>query len=90
METIKRGAFERTRHRRAKKPRNLEFCRARAIALGLGAGMDLTDDERDLILAGLFELTITYLDDATSPSDEPDFATRLGGDREALFFGASL
>jgi len=22
-------------------------------------GMDLTDDERDLILAGLFELTIT-------------------------------
>ena len=52
--------------------------------------MDLTDDERDLILAGLFELTITYLDDATSPSDEPDFATRLGGDREALFFGASL
>ncbi len=26
--------------------------------------MDLADDERDLILAGLFELTITYFDDA--------------------------
>ena len=25
--------------------------------------MELTDDERDLILAGLFELTITYVED---------------------------
>ena len=25
--------------------------------------MDLTDDERDLILAGLFELTITHVED---------------------------
>ena len=52
--------------------------------------MDFTDDERDLILAGLFELTITYLDDASKVERCANLATRLGGDREALFFGVSL
>ena len=50
--------------------------------------MDFTDEERDLILAGLFELTITYLDDKVARYQE--LALRLGGDREALFFGARL
>ena len=52
--------------------------------------MDFTDDERDLILAGLFELTITYLDDVSKVERCTSLAMRLGGDREALFFGASL
>ena len=52
--------------------------------------MDLTDDERELIIAGLFELTITYLDDATKVERCTNLATRLGGGRAALLFGASL
>jgi hypothetical protein len=52
--------------------------------------MDFTDDERDLILAGLFELTITYLEDSDKIERCTALADRLGGDREALFFGASL
>ncbi len=51
--------------------------------------MDFTDDERDLILAGLVELTITYLDDINKVERCNELAARLGGDREALFFGAS-
>jgi len=54
------------------------------------SGMDLSDDERDLILAGLFELTITYLDDADKIERCTALADRLGGDQEALFFGARL
>ncbi len=52
--------------------------------------MDFTDEERDLLLAGLFELTVTYLDDLDKIERCTELATRLGGDREALFFGASL
>jgi hypothetical protein len=33
--------------------------------------MDLTDDERDLILAGLFELTITYAEDDEKREEFP-------------------
>jgi hypothetical protein len=64
--------------------------RGNQLALCISTGMEFTDDERDLILAGLFELTITYLDDADKVERCSDLATRLGGDREALFFGASL
>jgi len=52
--------------------------------------MDFTDDERDLLLAGLFELTITYLDDTDKIERCTSLALRLGGDREARFFGASI
>jgi hypothetical protein len=52
--------------------------------------MDFSDDERDLILAGLFELTITYLEDADKVERCNALATRLRGDREALFFGARI
>jgi hypothetical protein len=42
--------------------------------------MDLTDDERDLILAGLFELTITHVED-----DESDDGAKLSpGSSEAI------
>ena len=36
--------------------------------------------ERDLILRGLFELTITFVEDEQ---------TRHGGDPEAMFYGAT-
>ena len=53
-------------------------------------GTDLTHDERELIIVGLFEPTITYLDDATKVERCTNLATRLGGGRAALLFGASL
>ena len=40
--------------------------------------MDITDTERDLILAGLFELTITYVEDDENAS------------RPTLWFGSSV
>ena len=49
---------------------------------------DLTDDERDLILRGLFELTITYADDDAQWEQCKALASKLGGDPDAMFFGA--
>ena len=50
--------------------------------------MDLSDTERDLILAGLFELTITNADGDEKREDCRALARKLGGDPEAMFFGA--
>jgi hypothetical protein len=50
--------------------------------------MDLTDDERRLVLAGLFELTITYVDDEKRERCKA-LAARLGGDPGAMFFRRS-
>ena len=52
--------------------------------------MDLTDDERDLILAGLFELTITYVEDDENARACKALAERLGGDPDAMFYGAPV
>jgi hypothetical protein len=68
------------------------------VSAGLAAGdnrsygraMDFSDEERDLILAGLFELTLAYLDDLDKIEKCSALAARLGGDQEALFFGAAL
>ena len=51
--------------------------------------MDVTDEERDLILAGLFELTITYVEDGEKRERCKALARKLGGDPDAMFFGAS-
>ena len=48
--------------------------------------MDLTNDERDLILAGLFELTITYVEDDEKRQRCKALAAKLGGDPDAMFF----
>jgi hypothetical protein len=50
--------------------------------------MDLTNDELDLVLAGLFELTITYVEDDEKRERCKTLARKLGGDPEAMFFGA--
>ena len=46
----------------------------------VSTGVDLTDEERDLILRGLFELTITYVEDdeedCFSVGDHAGLATR--------------
>ena len=46
--------------------------------------MDLTDQERNLILAGLFELTITYADDDEQRERCKTLAAKLGGDPDEL------
>ena len=48
--------------------------------------MDLTYDERDLILAGLFELRFTYADDDEQRQRCKALAAKLGGDPVAMFF----
>jgi hypothetical protein len=48
----------------------------------------LTMRQRDLILRGLFELTVTFWDDDDLREEIKDLAGRLGGNPDAVFFGA--
>ena len=49
--------------------------------------MDLTEDERNLILEGLYVLRITRAEDGDEVREAIDaLARRLGGDPEATFF----
>jgi hypothetical protein len=49
--------------------------------------MDLTDDERHLLLAGLFVLSITHVTDNDEEREAiRTLARKLGGDPEATFF----
>jgi hypothetical protein len=52
--------------------------------------MYLTENERDLILAGLFELTITHVEDDEKRQRCKSLASKLGGDPGPMFFGADL
>jgi len=51
--------------------------------------MELTDDERDLILAGLIELTITFLENAERRERCKALARKLGGDPDRCSLGPS-
>jgi hypothetical protein len=50
--------------------------------------MTLTKEERALILAGLFELTITHAEDDDKRAEIKALVRKLGGDPEAMFFKA--
>ena len=50
--------------------------------------MDLNDDERALVLAGLFELRITCLESDAACAQIDDLAERLHGNHRAMFYGA--
>jgi len=50
--------------------------------------MELTDAERDLVLAGLFKLIITYVEDDEKRERCKALAWKLGGDPNAMFYGA--
>jgi hypothetical protein len=52
--------------------------------------MNLTTVERDLLLRGLFELTITYVDDNALRDAVETLAAKLGGFPDAMFFGAAV
>jgi transcription termination factor NusB len=49
--------------------------------------MELTPDERAILLAALFELTITHAEDDQVRDRATQLATKLGGDPEAMFYG---
>jgi hypothetical protein len=52
--------------------------------------MDLTADERDLVLAGLYVLRITEAMDGDEKREAIEsLAERLGGDLDAMFFRGS-
>ena len=63
-------------------------CVAVDEARHLSAQTELTDDERDLILAGLSELAVTRAEDAATRQRCKALGEKLGGDPEAMFFGA--
>jgi len=48
--------------------------------------LDLTNDERDLILAGVFELTMTNVEDDATRERCNALAVKLGGDATQIFF----
>jgi hypothetical protein len=50
--------------------------------------MELTDQERALILCGLFEARITYFENDARCAALDALAAKLGGDPSALFYGA--
>jgi hypothetical protein len=50
--------------------------------------VDFTDHERDLLLAGLFELRITHAEDEEKGAQIEELVRRLGGGATAVFFGA--
>ena len=49
---------------------------------------DITNDERDLILCGLFELTVARFDNDELCERCKALAGKLGGDPDALFFAS--
>jgi hypothetical protein len=50
--------------------------------------MDLNDDERALLLAGLFELRITHAEDDEKGAQIRALVVKLGGDPDTALFGA--
>ncbi len=52
--------------------------------------MDLTDEERDLVLAGLYELSITHAQDDAKRDEITALVRRLGGDDTVMLFAVPL
>ena len=57
-------------------------------ALERPPGVELNDHELALVLAALFELRITRIEDTVRREAIDALAQKLGGDRSAMFFGA--
>jgi hypothetical protein len=56
--------------------------------LGGRLDMKLSHRERDLVLRGLFELTITNVEDDELRREVKALAAKLGGKPKKMFFGA--
>jgi hypothetical protein len=52
--------------------------------------MNLTDHEQALVLAGLFELRISHLEDDERCAEIDVLAAKLSGDPSAMFFGVNV
>lgn len=50
--------------------------------------MDVNADERDLLLAALFELRIRHAEDDAKGAQTEALAVKLGGDPDTALFGA--
>jgi len=50
--------------------------------------MEFSDDERNVLLAALFELRIAHADDEEKSAQIHALARKLGGDPDTAFFGA--
>ena len=50
--------------------------------------MDLNDDERGLLLRGLYDLRIMHAEDIEQGERIAALVLRLGGDPDVVFFGA--
>jgi hypothetical protein len=50
--------------------------------------VDLSAEERDLLLAGLFELRIAHADDVEQGAEIEALVVKLGGDPDTAMFGA--
>ena len=51
--------------------------------------VELIGRERDLLLRGLFELTISYVENNELRREVHVLVARLGGDPSAMFYGAA-
>jgi hypothetical protein len=49
--------------------------------------LDVSTDERDLLLAALFHLRIDHAEDNEKGAEIEALVAKLGGDPEAVFFG---
>jgi hypothetical protein len=52
--------------------------------------VEFNDRERALVLAGLFELRITHLEDTDRSATIDALAVKLRGDPAAMFYGAAV
>jgi hypothetical protein len=59
-----------------------------SCALGASIVVELNDDERAPVLAGLFQLRITCLENDAACAQIDALAEKLGGNRRAMFYGA--
>jgi hypothetical protein len=53
------------------------------------AAVELTADERDLVLAGLFELWITHAENDLQAARIKALVVKLGGDPDTVLLGTS-
>ena len=59
------------------------------LAVQGNLGMDCNRRQRDLILRGVFELTITHAEDNQLRAEASLLDAGLGGDPEVMFFGVA-
>ncbi len=73
---------------RGRSNRTVRECSTQEAVRHAPGRVELDDEERSLILSGLFELTFTRLEDDALRRNAAALAAKLGGEPDAVFFGA--